>query len=161
MKSSDLSSFEKTAFNYGSSFQDKKKIAELRKEIELLKAEMEKLKTANDNNNESVKVISTAEDFSLIICERLSLNDKLKLVTLLNQDIKKQQGNIKPFKYFDKTDYISKRIIKTRPAKKAALINAIKTMFEDGIEESEIENIILELQKRNFIKMIDNKITYL
>jgi hypothetical protein len=162
MKSSDLSAFEKTAFNYNSSFQDKKKIAELRKEIELLKAELEKLKTANDNDNESVKVISTAEDFSELICERLSLNDKIKLVTALNQDIKKQQSIVKnKDDNLDKTGYIAKRIFKTRPAKKAALINTIKTMFQDDMTDSEIEEIILDLQKRNFIKMIENKITYL
>lgn len=159
MKSSDLSTFEKTAFNYNSSFQDKKKISELRKEIELLKEELKKERMLN--NDDDIRVVSTVEDFSQLIYERLTLNDKLNLVDLLNQDIKKQQGNIKPFKYFDKTDYVAKRIFKSKPAKKAALINAIKTMFEDGIEESEIEKIILELQNLNFIKMIDNKITYL
>ncbi len=159
MKSSDLSVFEKTAFNYNSSFQDKKKIAELRKEIELLKEDLKKERMLN--NDDDIRVISTVEDFSQLIYERLTLNDKLNLVDLLNQDIKKQQGNIKPFKYFDKTDYVAKRIFKSKPAKKAALINAIKTMFEDGIEENEIEKIILELQNLNFIKMIDNKITYL
>ena len=159
MKSSDLSTFEKTAFNYNSSFQDKKKISELRKEIELLKEELKKERMLN--NDDDIRVVSTVEDFSQLIYERLTLNDKLNLVDLLNQDIKKQQGNIKPFKYFDKTDYVAKRIFKSKPAKKAALINAIKTMFEDGIEENEIEKIILELQNLNFIKMIDNKITYL
>jgi hypothetical protein len=159
MKSSDLSAFEKTAFNYNSSFQDKKKIAELRKEIELLKEEIEKERRLN---NDDIKVISTVEDFSLLICERLSLNDKLKLVSALNQAIKKQQSNVKTKDdILDKTEYIAKRIFKSKPAKKAALINAIKTMFQDGIEESEIENIILDLQKRNFIKVIENKITYL
>jgi hypothetical protein len=162
MKNTDLNFIEKTAFNYNSSFQDKKKIAELNKEIESLKAELEKLKTDFANDNEQVKVISTAEDFSQLICERLLLNDKIKLVTALNQDIKKQQSTVKnQDDSLDKTGYIAKRIFKTRPAKKAALINTIKTMFQDGIEESEIEEIILDLQKRGFIKAIENKIIYL
>lgn len=150
-----------TAFNYNSSFRDKKTIVELRKEIERLTAELEDLKIDPVNENESFTVITTVEDFSLLICERLSLTDKLKLVTLLNQDIKKQQSTIKnQDNAIDKTDYIAKRIFKSRPAKKAALINSIKSMFQNGIEDSEIEDIILDLQKRKFIKMIENKITY-
>ncbi len=34
-------------------------------------------------------------------------------------------------------------------------------MFQDGIADSEIEEIILDLQKRSFIKLVENKITYL
>lgn len=155
----DLNFIEKTAFNHNSSFQDKKKIAELRKEIELLKAEIEKERQlANDDN---IKVISTAEDF-FNICQILPLNDKINLVALLNQDIKKQQSNVKnKDNILDKTGYIAKRIFKSRPAKKAALINTIKSMFQNEITDSDIEEIIIDLQKRNFIKMIDNKITYL
>lgn len=151
-----------TAFNYNSSYQDKKIIIELRKEIERLTTELEDLKIDPVNENESFTVITTAEDFSLLICERLSLTDKLKLVTLLNQDIKKQQSTIKnQDTNINKTDYIAKRIFKSRPAKKSALINTIKTMFQDNMTDTDIEKIILDLQKRNFIKVVENKITYL
>jgi hypothetical protein len=154
----ELNLIEKTAFNYNSSFQDKKKIAELKKEIELLKEEMKKEAQLNDD----VKVISTVEDFSQLICERLSLNDKLKLVTALNQDIKKQQNPVKnKDEILDKTSYIAKRIFKSRPAKKEALINSIKTMFQDDMTDNEIDKIIFDLQKRNFIKIVNGKITYL
>ena len=53
------------------------------------------------------------------------------------------------------------RIFKSRPAKKSALINTIKTMFQDDMTDSDIEKIIFDLQKRNFIRMVENKITYL
>lgn len=160
MKNTDLNFIEKTAFNYNSSFQDKKTIATLRKEIELLKADLEQERRLDND----IKVISTVEDFSLLICERLLLNDKIKLVTALNRDIKKQQNNVKKQDDdLDKTAYIAKRIFKSKPAKKAALINAIKSMFQfqDDITDSDIENIILDLQKRNFIKVIENKISYI
>ena len=113
----ELNFIEKTAFNYNSSFQDKKTIATLRKEIELLKEELEKERQLNTNDD--IKIISTVEDFSLIICERLSLNDKLKLVTALNHDIKKQQSPVKnQDENLDKTKYIAKcnnkKFIQTR-----------------------------------------------
>ena len=151
MDNNNVSFFEKTAFNYNSSFQDKKTIATLKKEIELLKAELEKERQLNNDDN--IKVISTVEDFARIIGERLSIEDRLKLVNSLNQAIKKQQSHIKPNRDLYQ---IAKRIFKSRPAKKVALINSIKTMFQDEMTEDEIERIIIDLQKLNFIKMKEN-----
>lgn len=144
--------------NYNSSFQDKKTIHLLKNEIEKLKAELEKEKAIP----KSAKKVLTIEDI-VLACEKLSLKDKLKLLATLNQVIKKQQSNVKSLdkNSENKTEYIAARIFKTRPAKKAALMNSIKTMFQDDITDEDIEKIIFDLQKRNFIKIVENKVTYL
>jgi hypothetical protein len=144
--------------NYNSSFQDKKTIHLLKKEIETLKAELEQEKQIP----KTAKKVLSVEDI-ILACEKLSLKDKLKLSGLLNQAIKKQQSNVKKLdkNSNNKTEYIAARIFKTRPAKKAALINTIKVMFQDEMTEADIEKIIFDLQKRNFIKIVENKVTYL
>lgn len=144
--------------NYNSSFQDKKTIHLLKNEIEKLKAELEKEKAIP----KSAKKVLTIENI-VLACEKLSLKDKLKLLATLNQVIKKQQSNVKSLdkNSENKTEYIAARIFKTRPAKKAALMNSIKTMFQDDITDEDIEKIIFDLQKRNFIKIVENKVTYL
>lgn len=152
---------EKSVFNYNSNFQDKKTIAELKKEIERLNAENEKLKNADNTDNEiEIRTISTAEDFSQLINERLLLQDKIKLVALLNQEIKKLQSTAKNAnKDIDKVEFAAKRIVKSKPVKIAALQNSLKNMFVD-ITDSEIEQLILELQKRKTIKIVAGKIIY-
>ena len=170
MNTQGVSFFEKTALssNYNKSFQDKKKIADLTKEIENLKAEIAELKNEsgqlNDDDSESFKAIATVEDFSDLICQHLKTDDKIKLIALLNQslgsEIKKvNSGFADTIK--NKLGYVTARILKTRPAKKPALFNTIKTMFKNEIDDSEIENIIFNLQKRSIIKIVDNKIIYL
>ena len=56
------------------------------------------------------------------------------------------------------------RIAKLRPSKKASLINSIKAMyqFQGGVSDEDQEKIIVDLQKRKFLKIeSNNKVIYL
>jgi hypothetical protein len=111
----------------------------------------------------------------------LSYRDKLRLAQLLIQTARKEEENAnpqnraepkavekakikkEPSKDIDTIEYVLERLLKLKPVKKESLTNSIKAMFQfqGGIADSEIEKIISELQKRNHIKIEQNRINYL
>lgn len=115
-------------------------------------------------------------------CENLSYRDKLRLAQLLIQLARKEEEienpakrnnlkeNIKlginhePTKDILSIQYVMDRIAKLRPSKKASLINSIKAMyqFQGGVSDEDQEKIIIDLQKRKFLKIeSNNKVIYL
>ena len=109
-------------------------------------------------------------DEIILACEQLSYKDKLRLAQLLIQTARKEEENANPEpKIIDKTEdidvteYVAERLLKLKPVKQQSLANSIKTMFQfqGGIAESDIDRIIAELQKRKYIKIEQNKVSYL
>jgi hypothetical protein len=115
-------------------------------------------------------------------CEILSYRDKLRLAQLLIQLARKEEeienpakrNNLKanskleindePTKDILSIQYVMDRIAKLRPSKKASLINSIKAMyqFQGGVSDEDQEKIIVDLQKRKFLKIeSNNKVIYL
>ena len=115
-------------------------------------------------------------------CESLSYRDKLRLAQLLIQLARKEEeienpakrNNLKanpkleindePTKDILSIQYVMDRIAKLRPSKKASLINSIKAMyqFQGGVSDEDQEKIIIDLQKRKFLKIeSNNKVIYL
>ncbi|EKD08396.1 hypothetical protein SPLC1_S240640 [Arthrospira platensis C1] len=60
-------------------------------------------------------------------------------------------------------EYIENRLLKLKPTKIKSLTNSIKSMyqFQGGISDDDINEIILDLQKRNFINIEQNRVIYL
>ncbi len=130
-------------------------------------------------------------DVIALACEQLSYRDKLRLAQLLIQTARKEEENENPetrVKSQPKKEvkaqpsnntpkpqvatspsnsetisYVIERISKLKPVKKKSLSNSIKAMFQfqGGISEQDLSKIINELQKRKFIKLENNNITYL
>jgi hypothetical protein len=119
-------------------------------------------------------------DTIALACEKLSYRDKLRLAQLLIQLARKEEENIHPQKVIeqkviekaqihgesersiDTIEYIEERISKLKPLRKKSLINSIKAMFQfnGGISESDIDQIIAELQKRKFLKIEQDRVVY-
>lgn len=120
-------------------------------------------------------------DVIALACEQLSYRDKLRLAQLLIQAARKEEENANPqnrvdpkvikkatvkeesSKGTDTIEYIIERLLKLKPVKKQSLINSIKAMFQyqGGITDTDIEKIISELQKRKYIKLEQNNVSYL
>lgn len=118
-----------------------------------------------------------------LACEKLSYRDKLRLAQLLIQTARKQeeianqQARTEPKPVVNNAavkeaatqnanytvSYVIERLLKLKPAKKGALVNSIKSMFQfqGGICDSDIEKVITELQKRKILKIEQNKVSYL
>ena len=116
-------------------------------------------------------------------CEQLSYRDKLRLAQLLLQLGRKEEEIKNPQKrdtsQKKKTDaksnvdtendvgsieYVAKRLLKLKPVKLKSLTNAVSSMFQfqGGISEKDEKKIILELQKKRYIKIdSNNRATYL
>ena len=122
-------------------------------------------------------------DVIALACEKLNYRDKLRLAQLLIQLARKEEENEnpqnrkepktiakqpkskeeKPSEEVDTIEYVLERLLKLKPIKKKSLINSIKSMFQfqGGISDSDIDNIISELQKRKYIKIEQNIVSYL
>jgi hypothetical protein len=117
-------------------------------------------------------------DEIVLACEPLSYRDKLRLAQSLIQTARKEEENTNPQnrsepKIIDKTkakeedidviEYVVERLLKLKPVKQQSLVNSIKAMFQfqGGIADSDIDKIIAELQKRKYIKIEQNKVSYL
>jgi len=63
----------------------------------------------------------------------------------------------------ERAEYAIPRIQKSRPKKKASLVKFIEAMFQfnGGIDEPQIEQIIVELKKKKLLTEVERKITYL
>jgi hypothetical protein len=120
-------------------------------------------------------------DVIALACDQLSYRDKLRLAQLLIQTARKEEenanpqnraepkaiekpkANAKPSTDIDVIEYVVERLMKLKPVKKQSLANSIKAMFQfqGGIAESDIDKIISELQKRKYIKIEQNSVSYL
>ena len=120
-------------------------------------------------------------DVIALACEQLSYRDKLRLAQLLIQAARKEEENAnpqnrakpevvekakvknEPSKDIDTIEYVVERLLKLKPVKKQSLTNSIKAMFQfqGGIADSDIDKIISELQKRKYIKIEQNSVSYL
>ena len=124
-------------------------------------------------------------DVIALACEQLDYRDKLRLAQLLiqlarkeeevenpkkrTQDSNPQNKQVKPKQTdivfaIDKETitYVKERIIKLKPTKMKSLSNSISAMFQfqGGISEQDQQKIIKELQKQKFIKVNNNKVSY-
>jgi hypothetical protein len=120
-------------------------------------------------------------DVIALACEQLSYRDKLRLAQLLIQAARKEEEEANPENraksagQTEKKDpnnkkeansndieYVIERLRKLKPAKKASIINSIKAMyqFQGGISDSDIERIISLLQKKKYINIENNKVTF-
>lgn len=93
-------------------------------------------------------------------CESLSYRDKFRLAQLLIQLARKEEEEEYPEQRepdstpeSDHVTYVTQRLLKLRPTKKASLSNSIAAMFQfqGGISDSDNEKIISELQKNKTI----------
>jgi hypothetical protein len=114
-----------------------------------------------------------------LACEQLPYRDKLRLAQLLIQLARKEEEELHPEKRVqepkksentnskeqnnDTLAYVVERLLKSKPQKKAALLNFIKAMyqFKGALSDADAEKIINELQKGKVIKIDGLKITYL
>ncbi len=102
--------------------------------------------------------------------EILSYRDKLRLAQLLIQTARKEEEEQYPTertvvsaKDKETIDYVSERLLKSKPSKKVALSNFIGAMFQfqGGISEEDKNHIIGALQKNKTLSISENgKITY-
>jgi hypothetical protein len=102
--------------------------------------------------------------------ESLSYRDKFRLAQLLIQTARKEEEDQFPTerKVMDAKDretieYVTERLLKSKPSKKSALSNFIGAMFQfqGGISEEDKNHIISALQKLNVLSILENgKITY-
>lgn len=116
-----------------------------------------------------------------VLCEKLSKNDKLRLmqsliVQVMREDEEKQpkvqippkQTSVKEKvivkEKFENLHYdVLERLLKSKPGKKTTLQNFIAAMFQfrGGISENEIETIIKDLQRMKYIQIdSNNKVSY-
>ena len=115
-------------------------------------------------------------------CEVLNYRDKLRLAQLLLQLGRKEEEiqnpekrtnlnegisqpiDEKPNEDINSIQYIIDRLAKLRPAKKKALLNSIRAMyqFQGAISDKDQEAIVSKLEKANFLRVeSDNRVTYL
>lgn len=98
---------------------------------------------------------------------QLSYRDKFRLAQLLVQVGRKEEEE----QYVEKVkeenlidlDYVSERLLKSRPSKVKSLENFIDAMFQfkGSISEEERSLIIAKLQRKNIIKIEKNVVMYL
>ncbi len=118
-------------------------------------------------------------DVIALACEQLSYRDKLRLAQLLIQTARKEEEAENPQnrteppvkktapKIVEETEidtikYVTERLVKLKPVKVKSLTNSIKSMFQfqGGISDSDVEDIISELQKRKHIAVNNNHVSY-
>lgn len=118
-------------------------------------------------------------DVIALACEQLSYRDKLRLAQLLIQTARKEEEAENPQnrtespakkaapKIVEETEidtikYVTDRLVKLKPVKVKSLTNSIKSMFQfqGGISDSDVEDIICELQKRKHIAVNNNNVSY-
>lgn len=99
------------------------------------------------------------------LAEELSYRDKFRLAQLLIQLGRKEEEEQYPDARKaaapsgeDLTEYVYERLVKLRPSKKVALLNAIGAMFQfqGGISDSDKDRIVAKLQKLGHISIDQN-----
>lgn len=99
------------------------------------------------------------------LAEDLSYRDKFRLAQLLIQVGRKEEEEQYPDARKaatpsgeDLMDYVYARLVKLKPSKKAALLNAIGAMFQfqGGISDSDKDRIVEKLQKLGHISIDQN-----
>lgn len=99
------------------------------------------------------------------LTEQLGYRDKLRLAQLLIQLARKEEEGSHPEKRQnpnaisqDTIDYVYERLLKLRPTRRPALLNAISAMyqFQGGISDKDKERIIKELQRQNKLLVEEN-----
>jgi hypothetical protein len=98
------------------------------------------------------------------LCEQLPYRDKFRLAQLLIQLARKEEEEKSPdgrkltVNDSRTIEYVADRLLKSKPAKKAALLNFIGAMFQfqGGISDKDKEAIVHELQKKKQLTIDSN-----
>ncbi|ATZ68186.1 MULTISPECIES: hypothetical protein [Acinetobacter] len=114
---------------------------------------------------------NTALEAVVSLCYR----DKLRLAQLLIQLARKEEEE-QSVKFEPKQEkqssskeesldlnYVKERLLKSKPSKLSSLENFIDAMFQfkGSISESNRNQLIKDLQKKKFLRIENNKVTYL
>ena len=98
---------------------------------------------------------------------QLSYRDKFRLAQLLLQVGRKEEEEQYVEKvteeHFIDVDYVSERLLKSRPSKLKTLENFIDAMFQfkGSISEEDRTTLISNLQRKKIIKIENNSVLYL
>jgi hypothetical protein len=104
------------------------------------------------------------------LCGKLSYRDKFRLAQLLIQVARKEEEQENPDnRGFTKTnsyeiEYVAERLLKSKPRKKAKLLNFIGAIFQfkGGISDNDKEAIVTQLESKKLISVDKNgRVTYL
>jgi len=114
-----------------------------------------------------------------LACDKLTYREKMKLAQYLIQAAIKEEETLNPQKRSvpqapennsqpssltapDLLEYVKERLAKSRPSKRQTLSNFISAMFQfqGGINDEEVEKLILKLEKSGFLKREGNKVIY-
>ena len=98
------------------------------------------------------------------LCEQLSYRDKFRLAQLLIQLARKEEEEKNPDERRTKAgdsyniEYVAERLLKSKPAKRRALLNFIGAMFQfqGGISDEDKEAIVCALQGEKYIYIDGN-----
>ena len=115
-------------------------------------------------NTTRAEVKTVGYDEIAKLCERLSYRDKFRLAQLLIQLGRKEEEEDSPDNRatnstdLETIEYVAERLLKSKPAKKASLLNFIGAMFQfqGGISETDKEALVAALVRRKWLT-IDNK----
>ncbi|TVR12508.1 MAG: hypothetical protein EA395_05715 [Phormidium sp. GEM2.Bin31] len=94
------------------------------------------------------------------LCGRLSYRDKFRLAQLLIQVARKEEERKNPDNRefiqsnLDEIEYVAERLLKSKPRKKAKLLNFIGAIFQfkGGISDNDKERIVNQLQSKKKAK---------
>lgn len=102
--------------------------------------------------------------------EHLTYRDKFRLAQLLIQLARKEEEeqhpqerkSANPMSRIEIVQYVTERLLKLKPVKKATLLNSINAMFQfqGGISEVDRDYIVSELQKQQLIVIEQNGRVY-
>ena len=98
---------------------------------------------------------------------QLSYKDKFRLAQILLEVAQEEQQPQRVIRSQDAPvidlEYVSKRLLTSRPSKVKTLENFIEAMFQfkRSISREEKSEVISQLQKKNIIKIEKNKVIYL
>jgi hypothetical protein len=107
-------------------------------------------------------------------CRTLSYREKLRLsqqliqLAIIEEETRHPQSRATaqnkkspetPNDYNARLQYVIESLPKPRPIKKDLLLHSIKTMhrFKGGISDKDAEEIVADLEKIKFLKIVDNK----
>ncbi|MEE4377582.1 MAG: hypothetical protein V2J55_08720 [Candidatus Competibacteraceae bacterium] len=102
----------------------------------------------------------------------LNSKDKRRLAQWLIQQAKREEDARNPHKRISAPTtinspgvipYVAERLLKLKPARKAAVLNAIGTMFQfqGGVSEADRERILSELQRQRYLSINEhNRVSY-
>ncbi|MGR9046115.1 MAG: hypothetical protein ACU83N_12525 [Gammaproteobacteria bacterium] len=118
-------------------------------------------------------------DVIRLACDKLTYREKMKLAQYLIQAAMKEEETLNPQKRSapqestnnnqsasltaqDLMEYVKERLAKSKPSKRQTLSNFISAMFQfqGGINDKEVDKLILKLEKSGFLKLEGNKVIY-